>query len=105
MTMIYEQLTSFIQEGRPCALATLVAASGSSPQNSGAQVIFLPDGRIIGTIGGGCMEVEARRVGLEAIRSGQCRMLELQLDDDFGWDDGLICGGSVRIFIDPERAA
>src|SRR5689334_20498904 len=92
---------------QPCALATLVATSGSSPQNAGAKVIFLPDGKILGTIGGGCVEAEARRVGLECIRTGQYKLFDLRLDDDFGWDDGLICGGQVHIFVDPrpERSA
>ncbi len=99
--MIYQQLTSLISDGRPCALATLVGAFGSSPQNTGAKVIFLPDGRIIGTIGGGCLEAEARRIGLDCLRTGDCRLFELRLDDDFGWDDGLICGGRVQIFVNP----
>src|SRR5579872_7225284 len=104
---IYEQLNALIAEGRRCALATLVSTSGSSPQNTGAKVLFLPDGRIIGTIGGGCMEAEARRIGLECLRKNTHRLFDLRLDDDFGWDDGLICGGSVRIFINPtpERSA
>lgn len=107
MNLIYRELLGLIEAGRPCALATLVSASGSSPQETGAKVIFLPDGRIIGTIGGGCLEVEARRIGLEAIRSRTCRLFDLRLDDDFGWDDGLICGGKVHIFINPipERSA
>lgn len=104
---IYRELNSRIQAGQRCALATLVQVSGSSPQNAGAKVLFLPDGRIIGTIGGGCMEAEARRVGLNCLRQGTPALFDLRLDDDFGWDDGLICGGSVRIFICPfpERSA
>ncbi len=99
---IYQQLLALIESGQPCALATLVSTSGSSPQNTGAKVIFLPDGRMIGTIGGGCMEVEARRIALDCLRTRECRLFELLLDDDFGWDDGLICGGRVQIFIDPQ---
>src|SRR5437016_13216978 len=81
--MIYNQLKSFIDEDRPCALATLVAVHGSSPQNTCARVLFLPDGRIIGTIGGGCLEAEARRVGLDCLRTNQCKLFDLRLDDDF----------------------
>jgi xanthine dehydrogenase accessory factor len=104
---IYRELLSYIQSGQRCALATLVQTSGSSPQNAGAKVLFLPDGRIIGTIGGGCMEAEARRVGLNCLRKQAPALFDLRLDEDFGWDDGLICGGSVRIFICPfpERSA
>ena len=53
------------------------------------------------------MEAEARRIGLECLRKKSPRLFTLRLDDDFGWDDGLICGGSVHIFINPfpERSA
>jgi xanthine dehydrogenase accessory factor len=101
LSRIYRELTSLIDNGQNCALATLVSTSGSSPQNAGAKVIFLPDGRILGTIGGGCMEAEARRVGLDCIRTKTYKLFDLRLDDDFGWDDGLICGGQVNIFVDP----
>src|SRR5438132_8779976 len=101
MTKLLRQLQTLVSEGRPFAAATLVATAGSSPQNTGARVLFLPDGRIIGTIGGGCMEAEARRIALDCLRKGAHRLFDLRLDDDFGWDDGLICGGRVSIFIDP----
>ncbi|HXG23601.1 MAG TPA: XdhC family protein [Chthonomonadales bacterium] len=104
---IYRELYTQIQAGQQCALATLVRTSGSSPQHVGAKVLFLPDGRVIGTIGGGCMEAEARRVALNCLRKGTPALFDLRLDDDFGWDDGLICGGCVQIFINPfpERSA
>lgn len=107
MSQTYQRLNALIAEGQSCALATLVSTSGSSPQNTGAKVIFLPDGRILGTIGGGCMEAEAQRIGLDCLRKKMPKLFELRLDDDFGWDDGLICGGRVNIFINPfpERSA
>src|SRR5947207_8118038 len=101
MSQIHRQLNELIASQRPVAPATLVSTSGSSPQNAGAKVIFLPDGRILGTIGGGCLEAEARRVGLDRLRTKSYKLFDLRLDDDFGWDDGLICGGQVHIFVDP----
>jgi xanthine dehydrogenase accessory factor len=98
---LYARIAALVDEGQRFALATLVSASGSSPQNVGSRMVVLPDGRTMGTIGGGCMEAEARRVALTCLRTGAPRLLELRLDGDFGWDDGLICGGRVRIFIDP----
>jgi xanthine dehydrogenase accessory factor len=98
---LYEELNALLAAGKPCALATLVSVSGSSPQNSGAKMLVLPDGRLIGTIGGGCMEAETRRVALDCLRKRQTKLFDLRLDDDFGWDDGLICGGRVSIFINP----
>jgi xanthine dehydrogenase accessory factor len=101
MIRIYHHLLDLIDNGERAALATIVRASGSSPQNVGAQVLFLPNGQIVGTIGGGCLEAEARRVALDCLRTGESKLFDLRLDDDFGWDDGLICGGSVSILIDP----
>ena len=78
MTKILRQLQTLVSEGRPFAAATLVATAGSSPQNTGARVLFLPDGRIIGTIGGGCMEAEARRIALDCLRKGAHRLFDLR---------------------------
>lgn len=105
MTQRFEELCELIEQNETnIAMATLVSTSGSSPQNAGAKLLILPNGRIYGTIGGGCMEAEARRVALDCLRKKQPRLFSLRLDDDFGWDDGLICGGSVDIFIDPHVA-
>ncbi len=71
------------------------------PQKCGAKAIFLPDGRVIGTLGGGCLEAETRQKALRALETGESFTFKAVLDDDFGWDDGLICGGSVQTFVQP----
>jgi xanthine dehydrogenase accessory factor len=108
----FGEILALLDQPRPFALATVVHTSGSTPQKAGARALFLPDGRVLGTLGGGCMEAESRRRALELI-SGPASpersnaqppehlLLDLHLDDDFGWDDGLICGGSAQIFIQP----
>src|SRR5438034_5598855 len=101
MDSIYQDVLGLIERREPFALATVVHTSGSTPQRAGAKAVFLPDGRILGTLGGGCMEAESRRRGLELIRGGDPLFFDLHLDDDFGWDDGLICGGTAQIFIQP----
>jgi xanthine dehydrogenase accessory factor len=75
---------------------------GSSPQKRGAKALFFADGRIIGTLGGGCLEAEVRRRALEALKHGRPEKFDLLLDHDFGWDDGLICGGKVYGLILPD---
>src|ERR1017187_5239593 len=82
--------------------AGLVETKGSTPQKCGAKAIFLPDGRILGTLGGGCLEAETRQKALRAIETGESFSFRAVLDDDFGWDDGLICGGSVQTFVQPD---
>lgn len=101
---VLRKALELLQEGEVFSLAVVVAKSGSAPQVPGAKSIFLRDGRIHGTIGGGCLEMEARRIALEAMHSGDVIVREFQLDDDFGWDDGLICGGRVQIAIFPGSA-
>jgi len=83
------------QEGEKCALGIITAIKGSSPQKSGAKALFFSDGRIVGTLGGGCLEAEIQQRAVRAIGTGNPELFDMVLDHDFGWDDGLICGGRV----------
>src|SRR5436305_3175676 len=98
----FQEIVTRLDAKQPFALATVVHTSGSTPQKAGARAIFLPDGRVLGTLGGGCMEAESRRRALELISdelrvtSGQKEpeshsslvtrhsslLLDLHLDDD-----------------------
>lgn len=95
------QAVELAESGKRFCLAVVVGKSGSAPQIPGAKGLFLEDGQVIGTIGGGCLEMEARRLGLLAIHTGQPAVHEFRLNDDFGWDDGLICGGRVEVLLAP----
>jgi xanthine dehydrogenase accessory factor len=99
---IYEQLAAAASQ--PFALALIAATKGSSPQRAGAKAIFFPDGTILGTLGGGCLEAEVQARALAALKTGEPAEFQLVLDHDFGWDDGLICGGSVSGVILPRAA-
>jgi len=92
---IFEALAAAAAANEPVALGIITVAKGSSPQKVGAKAIFHLDRRIEGTLGGGCLEAEAQRLALQALKTGQPAMFDLVLDHDFGWDDGLICGGKV----------
>jgi xanthine dehydrogenase accessory factor len=98
---IYQELAGLLERKEPLAFAVLVETKGSTPQKCGAKAIFLPDGRVIGTLGGGCLEAETRQKALRALETGEAFTFKAVLDDDFGWDDGLICGGSVQTFVQP----
>src|SRR5438876_7851913 len=65
----FSEIVALLKEQRPFALATVVHTSGSTPQKAGARAIFLPDSRVLGTLGGGCMEAESRRRALELIKN------------------------------------
>ncbi len=101
MDPIYQELAGLLERKEPLAFAVLVETKGSTPQKCGAKAIFLPDGRVIGTLGGGCLEAETRQKALRALETGESFTFKAVLDDDFGWDDGLICGGSVQTFVQP----
>lgn len=98
MSRLYEALAN---ANRPFALALIAVTKGSSPQRAGAKALFFPDGKIIGTLGGGCLEAEVQARALAALKTGQPEEFSMVLDHDFGWDDGLICGGSVKGVILP----
>jgi len=104
MTRFYELLAAALAENRPFALALISGTKGSSPQRIGAKALFFPDGKIAGTLGGGCLEAEVHSRAKKAMKSGQAAAFDIVLDHNFGWDDGLICGGSVSGLILPRAA-
>ena len=99
MPRFHEHLVA--ASSQPFALALIAGTKGSSPQRTGAKAIFSSDGKIIGTLGGGCLEAEVQSRALTALKTGQPAEFSMVLDHDFGWDDGLICGGSVNGVILP----
>src|SRR5262245_59499906 len=104
MPQFYEQITQALDSGEPFALGIISGIKGSSPQKQGAKALFFADGRIVGTLGGGCLEAEIQDRARRALRTGAAATFDLILDHDFGWDDGLICGGKVSGLILPRAA-
>jgi xanthine dehydrogenase accessory factor len=104
MARFYEQLAAALAENQPFTLALISGVKGSSPQRIGAKALFFQDGRIVGTLGGGCLEAEVHARAKRALKTGEASTFEMLLDHDFGWDDGLICGGSVSGLILPRAA-
>jgi xanthine dehydrogenase accessory factor len=80
---------------------TIVRSTGSTPQRTGAKMLVFADGRIVGTIGGGCYENDAAGKAREAIASGKPVLVKYDLNDDFVEESGLICGGQMDVYIDP----
>jgi len=92
---VFQAIAEAARRGEPVALGIITGVKGSSPQKIGAKALFYSDGRIKGTLGGGCLEAEIQQRAIQSLRSGQASTFDLLLDHDFGWDDGLICGGKV----------
>ncbi|MBI3851681.1 MAG: XdhC family protein [Verrucomicrobia bacterium] len=93
--LVFQALAEAAHSGEPVALGVISGVKGSSPQKVGAKALFYADGRIKGTLGGGCLEAEIQHRAIQSLRSGEAETFDLLLDHDFGWDDGLICGGKV----------
>jgi xanthine dehydrogenase accessory factor len=99
-----EVLTAALQAeaaGEPAALVTVVSTQGSTPQKAGARMLVHGDGRIVGTIGGGCLEAEMTWRAREAITARRPRLVSYDLTPDQAGDDGLVCGGRMQVFIEP----
>jgi xanthine dehydrogenase accessory factor len=98
---VFAAVASALERGEPAALVTIVAARGSTPQRVGAKMLVFGDGRIVGTIGGGCYENDAFWKAREAITSRRPELVHYELDDDFAQETGLICGGQMDVYIEP----
>lgn len=101
MRDVVRQLLEALTACRPVAYCRLVETRGSTPQKAGAMMLVYPDGSQAGTLGGGCVEAEVKRRALAVLSGGSAEVAKFQLDNDYGWDDGLICGGRMQILIEP----
>ncbi|MDA1013757.1 MAG: XdhC family protein [Planctomycetota bacterium] len=101
MRNILNDLARSLKQQQPVAYTALVETRGSTPQKAGATMLVYPDGSQTGTLGGGCVEAEVKRRALLLTEQRQTEILTFQLDNDYGWDDGLICGGRMKMLVDP----
>ncbi len=103
MRDLVAELTAALEQQRPCVYCSVVETRGSTPQKAGAAMLVFPDGSQRGTLGGGCVEAEVKQKALRVLHegSGKPEVLTFCLDDNYGWDDGLICGGRMAILADP----
>jgi xanthine dehydrogenase accessory factor len=98
---VFEELVRLRRLGQKCALATIVQVHGSIPSYESAKLLVREDGSMIGTIGGGCVEAEVWNVARDVIASEKPRHLSFNLGQDAAYDNGLICGGQLDIFVEP----
>src|ERR1700724_1792665 len=97
------ELTTALEQGRDCVYCSVVETRGSTPQKAGAAMLVFPDGSQRGTLGGGCVEAEVKQRALRVLNVGGGRpeVLTFCRDDNYGWDDGLTCGGRMSILAEP----
>jgi xanthine dehydrogenase accessory factor len=98
---IYEQIVQLRQQGRRGAVATIVNVRGSVPSFETAKMLIRDDGSIVGTVGGGCVEAEVWQAAREVMESEKPRTITFNLNQNPKYDTGLVCGGTLDIFIEP----
>ena len=96
-----ETALEWYRAGKGAALATVVETWGSAPRRVGAQLVIAGDGRIEGSVSGGCVEGAVIVEALEAIEEGEARLLEFGVSDDDAFAVGLACGGTIRVLVEP----
>ncbi|MBP1603523.1 MAG: pucA [Acidobacteria bacterium] len=98
---VFKAALRALERGEEAALVTIVSTQGSTPQRVGARMLVFADGRIIGTIGGGCYENDAAGKARESIRTRKAGIARYDLSDALAEENGLICGGRMDVFIEP----
>jgi xanthine dehydrogenase accessory factor len=105
MREIIQTLEAWHERGDALAMATVVRAYGSAPRGPGARLLVSGGGAMAGSVSGGCVEGAVVEAALEAISSGQTRVLDFGISDDQAWDVGLACGGTIELLVEPLDAA
>ena len=100
---VYEQIAQAQAEGQRLAVATIITTSGSTPQRTGAKLLVFADGRMLGTVGGGCVEADVWAEARTALAENEPRLCRFTLRDapDVSPDEeGMICGGEMEVLIE-----
>ena len=102
---VFEAVGDTLRRGESAALVTVIRTQGSTPQRVGAKMLVFPDGRSVGTIGGGCYENDAFWKARRALETRRPLVAKYELADDLAEESGLICGGQMEVYIEPLEAA
>jgi xanthine/CO dehydrogenase XdhC/CoxF family maturation factor len=92
---------TWLGQGRKVALATVIETWGSAPQPVGSQLVVDQEGNFEGAVSGGCVEGDVIAQAIEAIETGQQKILAYGVADEMAWKVGLACGGKIRILVEP----
>jgi xanthine dehydrogenase accessory factor len=102
---VFAALGEALSRGEEAALVTIVSSNGSTPQRVGAKMLVFGDGRIVGTVGGGCYEHDAIGKAKQVLATRKPATVKYDLNDDFAEETGLVCGGQMEVFIEPIEAS
>jgi xanthine dehydrogenase accessory factor len=103
MRDVIHEVEKWVAEPTPVAIATVIETWGSAPRGVGAKMVLAADGRMIGSVSGGCVEGAVAEVAGEVLLSREPRLLHFGVADETAWDVGLACGGTIDVFVEPLR--
>src|SRR6202045_5133222 len=98
---LFEEIVKMRRAGQRGALATIVHTNGSIPSYESSRMLVREDGSIAGTVGGGCVEADVWAAAKEVMQKESPRKLVFHLNNEATYDNGLICGGTVEVFVEP----
>lgn len=98
---LFEEIVKMRRAGQRAALATIVHTNGSIPSYESSRMLVREDGSIAGTIGGGCVEAEVWAAAKEVMQNESPRKMVFNLNNEAKYDNGLICGGTLEVFVEP----
>ena len=102
MRELLEQYDAWRAEGHEVGRAVVIRTYGSSPRQAGSVLLVADDGRMVGSVSGGCIEGAAARAVLESRERGHSRVIRYGVTNAQAWDVGLACGGTIDILIEPD---
>jgi len=98
---LFEEIVKMRHKGQRGALATIVHTNGSIPSYESSRMLVREDGSIAGTIGGGCVEADVWAAAKEVMQKEAPRKMVFNLNNEASYDNGLICGGTLEVFVEP----
>lgn len=101
MREILDKVEEWRARGERVAVATVLTTAGSTPRPAGAKMAVTAGGDVAGSISGGCVDTDVIEHAVEVLRTGRPQTVEYGYSPDMTWEVGLMCGGSVQVFIEP----
>src|SRR5262245_20293400 len=102
MRELLERYDAWRAEGHEVGRAVVIRTYGSSPRQAGSVLLVADDGRMVGSVSGGCIEGAAAEAVLESRRSGHSRVIRFGVTNEQAWSVGLACGGTIDVLIEPD---
>jgi xanthine dehydrogenase accessory factor len=101
MKELLDTLDAWRREGVRVGRAVVIRTYGSAPRPEGAALLYAADGRIAGSVSGGCVEGAAAEEIARAFETGEAKVVRYGITDEQAWSVGLACGGNIDVLIEP----